>query len=99
MSQYELLKNWEKITVLTKVYPRIKDNLVNPPFIKFRMGDLYNGKVGFIESLIYTFPDTGNWEINADVGRLPKFIDVPMTIKLVEISAVVNFQYIVTQNH
>ena len=27
------------------------------------MGDLYNGKVGFIESLTYTFPDTGNWEI------------------------------------
>ena len=48
------------------------------------MGDLYNGKVGFIESLTYTFPDTGNWEIGLDGGRLPKFIDVAMTIKLVE---------------
>ena len=85
MNPDELMLNWEKITYLTKkVYPHINDNLVNPPFIKFRMGDLYNGKVGFVESLTYTFPDSGNWETTLDGGRLPKFIDVSMTIKFVE---------------
>lgn len=86
MNQYEMMKNWERITYLTsKAYPSIKDNLVYPPFIKFRLGDIYNNKTGFIESLSYTMPDTGVWETEVDGSLLPKFIDVAMTIKFVEI--------------
>ena len=86
MNQYELMKNWERVTYLTsKAYPNIKDNLVNPPFIKFRLGDIYNNKTGFIESLSYTMPDTGNWETETDGSLLPKLIDVAMTIKFVEV--------------
>ena len=86
MNQYELMKNWERVTYLTsKAYPSIKDNLVNPPFIKFRLGDIYNNKTGFIESLSYTMPDTGNWETETDGSLLPKLIDVAMTIKFVEV--------------
>jgi len=86
MNETELMKNWERITYLTsKVYPRIKDNLMYPPFIKFRLGDIYNNKTGFIESLSYTMPDTGNWETELDGSLLPKLIDVQMTIKFVEI--------------
>ena len=84
-SAYELSSNWEKITSLTrKTYPNIKDNISNPPFITFRIGDMYNGKVGFIESLTYTFPDNGTWETTLEGQKLPKFIDVALTIKLVE---------------
>ena len=86
MNQYEMMKNWERITYLTsKAYPSIKDNLVYPPFIKFRLGDIYNNKTGFIESLTYTMPDTGVWETEVDGSLLPKFIDVSMTIKFVEV--------------
>lgn len=86
MNQTELMKNWERITYLTsKVYPTIKDNLMNPPFIRFRLGDIYNNKIGFIESLSYTMPDNGNWETELNGSLLPKYIDVSITIKFVEI--------------
>lgn len=86
MNETELMKNWERITYLTsKVYPRIKDNLMYPPFIRFRLGDIYNNKTGFIESLSYTMPDTGNWETEINGSLLPKYIDVQMTIKFVEV--------------
>jgi len=86
MNEYELMKNWERITYLTsKAYPSIKDNLVYPPFIRFRLGDIYKNKTGFIESLTYTLPDTGVWETETDGSLLPKFIDVAMTIKFVEV--------------
>ena len=85
-NQYELMKNWERVTYLTsKAYPNIKDNLVNPPFIRFRLGDIYKNKTGFIESLSYTMPDSGNWETELDGSLLPKYVDVSMTIKFVEV--------------
>ena len=86
MNEYELIKNWERITFLTsKAYPTIKNNLMNPPFIKFRLGDIYNNKTGYIESLTYTLPDNNVWEIDSEGFRLPKFIDVAITIKFVEV--------------
>ena len=86
MNQTELIKNWERVSFLTsKAYPNIKNNLVNPPFIKFRLGDIYNNKTGFIESLSYTMPDNGVWETEIDGSLLPKFIDVAITIKFVEV--------------
>jgi len=86
MNQYELMKCWERVTYLTsKAYPSIKDNIVNPPFIRFRLGDIYKNKTGFIESLSYTMPDNGNWETELDGSLLPKYVDVSMTIKFVEV--------------
>jgi hypothetical protein len=86
MNQVELVKNWEKINFLTsKAYPNIKDNLVYPPFIKFRLGDIYNNRTGFIEQLNYTIPDGGVWETDSMGTLLPKFIDVNITIKFVEV--------------
>ena len=86
MNEYELMKNWERVTYLTsKAYPTIKNNLVYPPFIRFRLGDIYNDKVGFIDSLSYTMPDNGNWETELDGSLLPKFVEVALTIKFVEV--------------
>jgi hypothetical protein len=84
-NQGELTNNWEKITALTKkTYPTIVNGISNPPFIMFRLGDLYNGKIGFIESLTYTFPDNGTWETQTSGILLPKFINASLTIKFVE---------------
>lgn len=85
-SKVELATNWEKISLLTGMtYPRILSNtLVNPPIIKFRLGDIYKNKYGYIESLSYTFPDNGVWETEEDGHALPKFIEASITIKFIE---------------
>lgn len=86
MSPYELAINWEKITKLTQLtYPFInKEKLMNAPIISFRIGDIYNSKIAFIESLTYTIPDNSTWETDGDAGYLPKFIDVALTFKFIE---------------
>lgn len=85
MDENELKLNWQRMEFLTRqVYPHIKDNLMTAPFIKFQLGDIYKDRVGFIESLGYTVPDSSTWSIDGDGLKLPKFIDVALTIKLIE---------------
>lgn len=85
MSATDLIINWNKLQYLTsKVYPKINNDVMDAPFIKFQIGDIYKERIGFIESLTYTMPDTGTWEIDTEGAILPKFIDVALTIKLVE---------------
>lgn len=84
MSEAELINNWHRISKLTEyTYPDIDDKIINPPIIDFRLGDIYNKKIGFIESLSYTYPDNGTWEIS-EGKQLPKFIDVSISIKFIE---------------
>ena len=94
-SPLELATNWEKMETLTKMaYPSItKSNLVNPPIIEFRLGDIYYNKVGFIESLTNTIPDNSTWETDGELGYLPKFIDCSITIKFIEDTSVLNSLY------
>jgi hypothetical protein len=86
MSPIELQSNWERLTNLTKMaYPSITSGRkVNPPIIQFRLGDIYVGKIGFIDSLSHTIPDGSNWETDGDFGYLPKLIDCSITIKFIE---------------
>ena len=72
MNSNELAAMWQRIQFLTsKAYPTIdKNNLVNPPFIEFWLGNMYQKKTAFINSLSYTFPDDGTWE-TADGNQLP----------------------------
>ena len=81
----ELLNNWEKITKITQMtYPSIGAQFANPPIIQFRVGDIYNNKIGYIDSLTYTIPDESNWETDGESGYLPKIIDVAISIKFIE---------------
>jgi hypothetical protein len=91
----ELNTNWQKIERLTKMtYPMVnKNNLVNPPIIDFRLGDIYFNKIGFIENLTYTIPDNGVWETDGKSGFLPKFIEVSVTIKFIEDTSVLHSLY------
>lgn len=91
----ELATNWEKIEQLTKMtYPKINsNNLVNPPIIDFRLGDIYFNKIGFIETLTYTIPDNSTWETNGSLGFLPKFIEVAISIKFIEDKTVLSNLY------
>ena len=85
MNKNELISMWDKISSLTKLaYPSIGAQYANSPLIEFRIGDIYNNKTGFIESLQYTMPDEGTWETDGDQGYLPKIVDIALTIKFVE---------------
>lgn len=81
----ELVGNWDKLEKLaTQVYPTMHDKYVTPPIIEFTIGNLYIDRTGYIESLTYTFPENGTWETTADGIIVPKFIDVDITIKLIQ---------------
>ena len=65
-------------------YPLIENNMAHPNFTEFTLGDMYRDKVCIVESLSYTFPDSGTWETDVKGLLLPKFIDVAITLKFVE---------------
>ena len=66
----ELINNWNKIEYLTSLcYPLAyvgSPGYVQAPFTFLTLGDLYKKKPSFIESLTYTIPDNGTWEIGID---------------------------------
>jgi hypothetical protein len=66
LSASEHIAAWQRIKFLTSlVYPQgyySAAKYVVPPFIKFTLGDLYNKKEGFIDSLTYTVDDNYSWE-------------------------------------
>jgi hypothetical protein len=90
LNQFELASNWEKLEFLTQqTYPTFGESETTktfaiPPIISFRLGNIYKDKIGFIDSLSYTIPDTGVWETNVEGLLLPKFIEVGITIKFIE---------------
>ena len=86
MNSVELGKMWERIQFLTSLaYPTIdSNNLVNPPFIRFTLGNIHKEKPAFINSLSYTIPDDGVWETEIKGQQLPKIVEVQMEFKYVE---------------
>lgn len=84
-SPFELNGIWDRLKTLTSyAYPKIWGGLTTPPIIQFRIGSIYSGKEGFLESLQYTIPDESNWETDGSLGYLPKMVDVSTTIKFLE---------------
>jgi hypothetical protein len=95
----ELSKMWTKIEFLTDIaYPTInslksKQRFITPPIIDFRLGDMYDGKIGFIETLTYTIPDNSTWETVADGALLPKIVEISIGIKFIETADSVDTKY------
>lgn len=95
----ELSKMWTKIEFLTDIaYPMInqtksKKRFVTPPIIDFRLGDMYDGKIGFIETLTYNIPDNSTWETVADGALLPKIVEISIGIKFIETADSVDTKY------
>ena len=87
---------WEKINFLTSLaYPQGYQYLsVTAPIIKFTLGNMYVSRVGFVESLSYTIADNAPWEIGLDAAmknyKLPKIVDVSVTIKFIENKSTTN---------
>ena len=83
---------WQRLSFLTSLtYPQGYPNnfSVAAPFIKFTLGDMFKNKEAYIESLTYTIDDNSPWEagndgISMQKFKLPKMIDVAITLKLIE---------------
>jgi|SaaInl5LU_22_DNA_1037371.scaffolds.fasta_scaffold01532_8 hypothetical protein len=57
---------WDKINFLNSlVFPQgyYDSSAIVPPFIKLTIGDLYKGKLSFIESLSHTWDDSTPWNV------------------------------------
>lgn len=96
LNEQEHKAAWERINFLTSLaYPQGYQYLsVTAPIIKFTLGNMYSGKIGFVESLSYTIDDNAPWEIGLDGEmqkyKLPKIIDVSITIKFIENKSTTN---------
>jgi hypothetical protein len=89
LSANEHTAAWERINFLASlVYAQeyIRENAVVPPFLKFTLGDMFKNKECFIDSLIYTIDDNNVWETGEYAAdyKLPRIIDVGVTLKFVE---------------
>lgn len=102
LNAQEHMVAWQKLDFLTSLaYPQGYVSVgVVAPLIKLTLGSMYVGKTGFIESLTYTIDDNGVWEIGVDETgnvdsnlknyKLPRVIDVGLTIKFVESKGTTN---------
>ena len=93
-TEFELKKIYEKMDKLTSLcYPEYATDVLSsntrmkPPLTKFRMGELFGKtnqeELGFIESLTYTVPENSTYESNPDTGRVPKYLTVAITYKVI----------------
>jgi hypothetical protein len=102
LNAQEHMVAWNKLDFLTSLaYPQGYQTVgVIAPLIKLTLGNMYVGKTGFIESLSYTIDDNGTWEIGLDASgnidsdlknyKLPRVVDVGLTIKFVENKSTTN---------
>ena len=88
-SRIEMKPTWRKLQYLsTMTMPQYGgDAGYQGTLVKFRLGNLYKGKLGFIESLSYTMSDETPWEISMlgskeRIGELPMGIDVSIGLKI-----------------
>jgi hypothetical protein len=84
-------KAWERLQYLghqTMPQGFTRTRATKPPLIKFWLGDMFKGRVSFIETLGYTSDEKTPWEIGLNAGgdcyKLPMIIDVSITIHLIE---------------
>ena len=88
MSRAEMIPLWRKLNYLASyTMPDWSSGLAGGPFMRLTLGDLYQNCPGFIESLSYTYPDDGVWDINddkLDLGKqLPTIVEVNVGYKII----------------
>jgi hypothetical protein len=88
-SRIEMKPIWKKLQYLsTMTMPSYKGGAgYQGTLVNFRLGNLYNDKLAFIENLSYTMSDEIPWEISMlgseeFIGELPMGIDVSIGLKI-----------------
>lgn len=90
-SETEFEVMWEKLNYLKGLTTpaqyspaRGAGSFMVPPFLRLTIGDMFNDVFGYIESLTISVNDDMDWEINPDVGRLPKGIEVDVDWQVIQ---------------
>ena len=86
-SRDDMIPMWNKLQMLsTMTMPEYVSQGYNGTLVRFKLGNLYNNKLSFIDSLTYTISDDVPWDINIDgqLGELPMGIDVAITFKVLD---------------
>ena len=86
-SRDDMIPMWNKLQMLsTMTMPEYVSQGYNGTLVRFKLGNLYNNKLSFIESLTYTISDDVPWDINIDgqLGELPMGIDVAIGFKVLD---------------
>ena len=86
-SRAEMKPMYKKLQYLaTMTMPEYKSGGYHGTLVTFRLGDLYNGKLAFIESLTYTLSDETPWDIDMDgnLGELPMGVDIAIGFKILD---------------
>ena len=65
---------------------------MTPPFMRLTIGDMFNDVYGYMNSLTISVNDEMDWEIDEDVGRLPKGIEIDVDWQVIENRAPVALQ-------
>jgi len=55
-----------------------------PPFLRLTIGDMFNDVFGYFNSLTISVNEDMDWEINPEVGRLPKGIEVDVDWQVIQ---------------
>ncbi len=77
-SAEELPILWEKLNYLAGLtYPHMETGLMESPFCKLTIGQMYDDAPGYISGLTYTVMDETTWEV--DFAKLPKYVQVSCT--------------------
>ena len=91
-SRIEMKPLWTKLQYLsTMTMPTYgqSDDGYTGNLLTFRLGDLYRGKLAFLNSLSYSMRDDMSWEIsplNSDnpIGELPRGIDISVGLQILD---------------
>ncbi len=90
-SKEEFEAQWKKINYLKGLttpsgynVPAGGGGYMTPPFMRMTIGDMFNDVYGYMNSLTISVNDDMDWEIDEDVGRLPRGIEVDVDWQVIE---------------
>lgn len=90
-SQEEFKAMWKKINYLKGLTtpagysaPPGGGGYMTPPFMRLTIGDMFNDVYGYLNSLTISVNDDVAWEIDEEVGRLPRGIEVDVDWQVIQ---------------
>ena len=90
-SKEEFKAQWKKINYLKGLttpsgysFSAGAGTYMTPPFMRMTIGDMFNDVYGYMNSLTISVNDDMDWEIDQDVGRLPRGIEVDVDWQVIE---------------
>lgn len=91
MSVPEFEVQWEKLNYLKGLnYPsrflpaRGGGSYMSPPLLRLTIGDMYRKRPGFFNSFTLNIDEQSTWELDEDIGRLPRLIDINVGYTFIE---------------